>query len=66
MRLREEVSKMMVKTRKRTSLRLSACPRCGGSAYLESAEENEWRCLQCGRPVPMPGTNEHAARRLVA
>ena len=57
---------MMVNTRKRASLRLNACPRCGGSAYLESAEENEWRCLQCGRSVPTPPANEHVGHRAVA
>ena len=45
---------MNLSAKKRTSMRLNACPRCGGSAYLESDEENEWRCLQCARPVPPP------------
>lgn len=49
---------MSVTTRKHTSMRLNACHRCGGSAYLESAEENEWRCLQCGRTVPAPRREE--------
>jgi ribosomal protein S27AE len=41
---------------KRNGLKLMmhACPRCGGSAYLEDPHENEWRCLQCARPVPSP------------
>jgi PHP family Zn ribbon phosphoesterase len=34
---------------------MRACPRCGGAAYLEDDDENEWRCLQCGRPVPVIG-----------
>lgn len=38
---------------KRT-LRMNACPRCGGAAYLDNPDENEWRCLQCGREVPAP------------
>jgi ribosomal protein S27AE len=39
-----------------TNIRLvvHACPRCGGSAYLEDAHENDWRCLQCARSVPPP------------
>ena len=37
---------------KRASVRLYSCSRCGGSAYLENMEEDEWRCLQCGRTVP--------------
>jgi tRNA(Ile2) C34 agmatinyltransferase TiaS len=49
---------MQIATKKRTSMRLNACPRCGGSAYLESAEENEWRCLQCARTIPPPSPEE--------
>jgi tRNA(Ile2) C34 agmatinyltransferase TiaS len=49
---------MSIAAKKRTSMRMHACPRCGGSAYLESAEENEWRCLQCGRSVPSPEQEE--------
>lgn len=38
--------------RKPTSLRLRACRRCGGDAYLETIEGTpEWRCLQCARLV---------------
>ena len=46
--------------KQRTGLRLlvNACPRCGGSAYLEDPYENEWRCLQCARAVPAPPTAE--------
>jgi hypothetical protein len=42
--------------KKRTGLKLlvHACPRCGGSAYLEDPDEDEWRCLQCARSVPSP------------
>lgn len=36
------------------TFRVRACPRCGGDAYLEAAGDNEWRCLQCGRSVPVP------------
>ena len=35
-------------------IRMNACPRCGGAAYLEDMDENEWRCLQCARSVPAP------------
>lgn len=39
-------------TRKPTSLRLRACRRCGGDAYLETLDRvAEWRCLQCSRLV---------------
>ena len=39
-------------TRKPTSLRLRACRRCGGDAYLETLDRvAEWRCLQCARLV---------------
>ena len=44
---------MSANPKKRTSMRLNACPRCGGSAYLEGADEDEWRCLQCAT-VPAP------------
>ncbi len=58
---------MNIAAKKRTSMRLNACPRCGGSAYLESAEENEWRCLQCARTIPPPVREElELARRAVA
>ena len=36
------------------AIRMNACARCGGAAYLEDADENEWRCLQCARSVPPP------------
>ena len=47
---------------KRPGLKLvmRACPRCGGAAYLEDAEDKEWRCLQCARPIP---ASEIEARR---
>ena len=35
-------------------LRMNACPRCGGAAYLADPDEEEWRCLQCARTVPPP------------
>jgi len=29
-----------------------ACQRCGGDAFFDHrADESEWRCLQCGRPL---------------
>lgn len=38
--------------RKASSLRLRACSRCGGDAYLDTIElVPEWRCLQCARVV---------------
>ena len=42
-----------------TSIRLvvNACPRCGGSAYLEDPHDDDWRCLQCARSVPSPLLN---------
>ena len=36
------------------TLRMHACSRCGGAAYLENLDEDEWRCLQCGRSVAPP------------
>jgi len=57
---------MTTSTKKRTSMRLNACPRCGGSAYLEVEEENEWRCLQCGRSVPAAQSENELQRRAVA
>jgi len=35
-------------------LAMNACPRCGGSAYLEDPHDDDWRCLQCARTVPSP------------
>jgi hypothetical protein len=36
----------------RRAFRLRACARCGGDAYVDLTDGAEWRCLQCGRPVP--------------
>jgi hypothetical protein len=36
------------------SLIMNACPRCGGAAYLEDLDGQEWRCLQCARTIPQP------------
>jgi len=33
---------------------MHACHRCGGAAFLEDPQEEDWRCLQCGRSVPTP------------
>ncbi len=48
---------------KRASMRLNACSRCGGSAFLDSMEEDDWHCLQCGRKVPSPEPEPAAERR---
>jgi tRNA(Ile2) C34 agmatinyltransferase TiaS len=45
---------------------MNACPRCGGSAYLESAEDDEWRCLQCARVIPPVLEPAKQAQRAVA
>ncbi len=34
------------------AFRLHACLTCGGDAYLDTWDDPEWRCLQCGRLVP--------------
>ncbi len=44
------------------TLRMHACHRCGGAAYLESAEDNEWRCLQCARSVPPPAAEQETRK----
>jgi hypothetical protein len=33
---------------------MNACPRCGGAAYYDELDGEEWRCLQCARTVPPP------------
>jgi len=43
-----------MKQRNGLKLIVHACPRCGGSAYLEDPYEDDWRCLQCARAVPSP------------
>jgi ribosomal protein L37AE/L43A len=48
------------------NLRLRACLRCGGDAYLEDLDEGDWRCLQCGRTVPPPAPVVLAAAARVA
>jgi tRNA(Ile2) C34 agmatinyltransferase TiaS len=44
------------------SFRMRACQRCGGDAYLDKGDDNEWRCLQCGRSLsavrPQVAANE--------
>ncbi len=44
----------MFTTQKARQFRFQACTRCHGDAYLDQSEyEPEWRCLQCGRTVPL-------------
>jgi DNA-directed RNA polymerase subunit RPC12/RpoP len=45
---------------------MHACPRCGGAAFLENLDEEEWRCLQCGRSVPPPRAIEEAKEAVKA
>jgi hypothetical protein len=33
------------------SFRPGACQKCGGDAFFDRGDEQEWRCLQCGRPL---------------
>jgi hypothetical protein len=33
------------------SFRSRACPKCGGDAFFDRGDEQEWRCLQCARPL---------------
>lgn len=43
-----------MKRKETRKLIMNACNRCGGAAYLEDPQDNEWRCLQCARTVPTP------------
>lgn len=45
---------------------LRACPHCGGAAYLEDEVEQEWRCLQCARPVPAEAVEARRGKRPAA
>ena len=56
---------LAVKTRsnRNNKMIMHACERCGGAAYQEDPQEDDWRCLQCARTVPSPAL---AARRPVA
>ena len=47
------------------TFRSRACQRCGDSVYLEIAGEDEWRCLQCARPVAAPAASAPAVARPV-
>ena len=39
-------------TKQARQVRLRACTRCSGDAYVDFSDyEPEWRCLQCGRTV---------------
>ena len=38
----------------RIKMIMNACERCGGAAYQEDPNEDEWRCLQCARTIPLP------------
>lgn len=40
--------------------RPGTCRRCGGDAYLDMADDGEWRCLQCARPVPLVTAATHS------
>ena len=40
--------------RRNLNIRMNACPRCGGAAYYDELDGEEWRCLQCARTVPAP------------
>jgi hypothetical protein len=52
--------------RRLQTLIMRACPRCGGAAYLEDPDEQEWRCLQCARPVPLNAIDARRAQRRAA
>jgi hypothetical protein len=52
------------KQKNSVSVRISACQRCGGDAFLDLLDEPEWRCLQCGRVVPELAVPEETPARL--
>ena len=43
-----------MKNRNTSKMAMHACEHCGGAAYLEDPQEDDWRCLQCARTVPSP------------
>jgi hypothetical protein len=47
------------------NFRPHACQRCGGDAFLDSSDEPEWRCLQCGRVVADMADVVNAEAKLV-
>src|SRR5947209_1912358 len=58
----QEVVEMIRSSR---NFRPRACQHCGGDAFLDSLEEPEWRCLQCGRVVAGMGDVLRADAKLV-
>jgi hypothetical protein len=45
------------------SFRPRACQKCGGDAFFDGGAE-EWRCLQCGKPLLSYLDVQEEARRL--
>jgi ribosomal protein L37AE/L43A len=59
----------VMNTRVGLSFRPKACMRCGGDAYLNRGEDNEWVCLQCGRTITVAqpsATGEVDSREVLA
>ncbi len=44
---------------------VTRCQRCGGNAYLETIDEPELRCLQCGRLIARLEPNLQAPGRVL-
>jgi hypothetical protein len=40
-----------------------ACLKCGGDAFFDAGEADEWRCLQCGKSIS-PYTPEQRTEQL--
>ena len=46
---------------RRLRLRPRGCSHCGGDAYLDPRNDDDWMCLQCSRIVPPAATGKEAS-----
>jgi hypothetical protein len=48
------------------SFKPRACQKCGGDAFFDAGDAQEWRCLQCGKSMPSPSQPQQAEELVAA